>query len=107
MKDIISPDKNRIITPELIINIVSEHFNIPASDLRGRKRNSEIVLPRQIVMYLCKTMTDAPLKSIGLELGGKDHATISHGIKKIEKDIQEDEALNNTVNIIQKKINPF
>lgn len=107
LKDIISPDKNRIITPELIINIVSEHFNIPTSDLRGRKRNSEIVLPRQIVMYLCKTMTDAPLKSIGLELGGKDHATISHGIKKIEKDIQEDEALNNTVNIIQKKINPF
>lgn len=89
LKDIISPDKNRIITPELIINIVSEHFNIPASDLRGRKRNSEIVLPRQIVMYLCKTMTDAPLKSIGLELGGKDHATISHGIKKIEKDIQK------------------
>ena len=58
-------------------------------------------------MYLCKTMTDAPLKTIGIELGGKDHATISHGVKKIEKDIQEDEALNNTVNIIKKKINPF
>jgi len=51
-------------------------------------------------------MTDTPLKSIGAILGGKDHASISHGVKKIEHDIKLDEALNNTVNIIKKKINP-
>jgi len=107
LKDIISPDKDHEVTPELIMNVVAEHFDLPVSDLRGKKRNAEVVLPRQIFMYLCKAMTDVPLKAIGAELGGKDHATILHGIKKIEKDILEDEALENTVNIIKKKINPF
>lgn len=107
LKDMISPDNNRAVTPELIIDIVSEHFNIPISELKGKKRNAEIVLPRQIVMYLCRTLTDTPLKAIGALLGGKDHASVNHGVKKIEKELQTDEALNNTVNIIKKKINPI
>lgn len=107
LKDMISPDANRIITPELIIDVVSEHFNVPVAELKGRKRNAEIVLPRQIVMYLCRNMTDTPLKSVGILLGGKDHASVSHGVKKIEHEITVDEALNNTVNIIKKKINPI
>ena len=61
LKDMISPDNNREVTPELIIDIVSEHFNIPISELKGKKRNAEIVLPRQIIMYLCRTLTDTPL----------------------------------------------
>lgn len=107
LKDIISPDRNRVVTPELIIDIVSEHFNISISELKGKKRNAEIVLPRQIIMYLCRKMTETPLKSIGIILGGRDHASISHGVDKIEAAIQKDEALNNTVNIIKKKINPI
>lgn len=107
LKDMISPDDNRVVTPELILDIVSEHFNVPVSDLKGKKRNAEIVLPRQIVMYLCRIMTDTSLKAIGAFLGGKDHASVTHGIKKIEAEIKTDEALNNTVNIIMKKINPL
>ena len=99
LKDMISPDDNRVVTPELILDIVSEHFNIPISDLKGKKRNAEIVLPRQIVMYLCRVMTDTSLKAIGAFLGGKDHASVTHGIKKIEAEIKTDEALHNTVNI--------
>lgn len=107
LKDMISPDNIREITPELIIDVVSDHFNIPVHELKGKKRNFEIVLPRQIVMYLCRNMTDTPLKAIGVLLGGKDHASISHGVKKITADIQTDEALNNTVSIIMKKLNPL
>ena len=107
LKDIISPDQNRVVTPGLIMNVVSEHFNVSIDDLKGKKRNSEIVLPRQVFMYLCNELTDEPLKSIGIELGGKDHSTVSHGVQKIESLLQEDEALNNTVNIIKKKINPI
>ena len=103
----ISPDDNRVITPELIIDVVSEHFNVPVAELKGKKRNAEIVLPRQIVMYLCRAMTDTPLKTVGIILGGKDHASVSHGVKKIEHELTVDEALNNTVNIIKKKINPI
>ena len=105
LKDMISPNNTREITPELIIEVVSDHFNVPAAELKGKKRNAEIVLPRQIVMYLCRKMTDTPLKTIGLILGGKDHASVSHGVKKIEHDVKTDEALNNTVNIIKKKLN--
>lgn len=107
LKDMISPNNTREITPELIIEVVSDHFNLPAAELKGKKRNAEIVLPRQIVMYLCRKMTDTPLKTIGLILGGKDHASVSHGVKKIEHDVKTDEALNNTVNIIKKKLNPI
>ena len=107
LKDMISPGDARQVTPELIIETVSEHFNIPVSELRSKKRNAEIVLPRQITMYLCRTMTDAPLKAIGALLGGKDHSSVSHGADKIAESIQTDEALNNTVNIIRKKLNPF
>ncbi len=103
---IISPDQNRVVTPGLIMNVVSEHFNVSIADLKGKKRNSEIVLPRQVFIY-CNELTDEPLKSIGIELGGKDHSTVSHGVQKIESLLQEDEALNNTVNIIKKKINPI
>ena len=60
LKDMISPNNTREITPELIIEVVSDHFNVPAAELKGKKRNAEIVLPRQIVMYLCRKMTDTP-----------------------------------------------
>ena len=107
LKDMISPDDNRAVSPELIIEVVSEHFNVPVSELKGKKRTAEIVLPRQIVMYLCRALTDTPLKAVGVLLGGKDHASVSHGVKKIEHDVKTDEALNNTVNIIKKKLNPI
>ena len=107
LKDIISPNENRRITPELILEIVSEHFSISINDLKSTKRNANIAIPRQIAMYLCRSMTDTPLKSIGIMLGGRDHSTVSHGIDKIAEEIKMDEALNNTVDIIKKKINPI
>ena len=80
LKDIVSPNKNRQITPELILEVVSEHFSVSIADLKSGKRNANIVNSRQIAMYLCRTMTDTPLKSIGIMLGGRDHSTVSHGV---------------------------
>ena len=57
-------------------------------------------------MYLCREMTDTPLKSIGIMLGGRDHSTISHGVDRVTDEITRDEALSNTIDIIKKKINP-
>lgn len=107
LKDIVTPADVRKVTPELIMEVVSEHFNISVEDLCGKKRNAEIVLPRQIFMYLCRSLTDTPLKMIGSMLGGKDHTSISYGVRKIEEDLKDDEALRNTINIIRKKINPL
>ena len=106
LKDMISPSQNREVTPELIIDVVSEHFNIPISDLKSSKRNAEIANARQIAMYLCRKMTDTPLKTIGLLLGGRDHSTVNHGVDKVANDVENNETLRNTVDIIKKKINP-
>ena len=106
LKDIISPDEGRQLTPEIILDIVAEHFSVSVQDLKSGKRNSNIGIPRQIAMYLCREMTDTPLKTIGILLGGRDHSTVSHGYDKVADEITRDEALNNTVDIIKKKINP-
>lgn len=106
LKDIISPNQKRIITPELILDIVAEHFDLTASDLIGNKRNSKIVFPRQIAMYLCRNMTEVTLKNIGKVLGGRDHTTIMNGISKIENEVGTSDSTREIIDILKKKINP-
>lgn len=108
LKDIISPNQKRIITPELIIEIVAEHFDLQPSDLTGNKRNAKIVFPRQIVMYLCRNMTEVTLKNIGKVLGGRDHTTIMNGIDKIEAELNGSNSASTQelIDILKKKINP-
>ena len=106
LKDVIDPNLPREVTPTLIINVVAEHFNVNPADITSKKRNSEFVLPRQIVMYLCRTMTDTPLAGIAKILGKKDHTTVIHGIKKITEGIVENEELKNKVELIKKKVSP-
>lgn len=106
LKDLISPNANREITPEFIIQVVSEHYGITPQDISSQKRNKEIVYPRQIVMYLCRDMTAIPLQAIGKYLGGRDHTTIMHGAEKITGEIAKNDTLRNTIEILKKKINP-
>ena len=106
LKDIISPNAKKIITPQYIIGIVAEHFNILPEDIVSRRRNSELVQPRQICMYLCRHMTEESLQSIAQALGKKDHTTVIHGIDKITYEITVNEELKNRIDIITKKINP-
>ena len=104
LKDIISPDQQKEITPEYIISVVAEHYHVTTADLCGNKRSSKIVMPRQIAMYLCREIISTPLKSIGKCLGNRDHTTIMHGIDKIEKEINNDENLKNTIETLRKKL---
>mgnify|MGYP000703582535 CR=1 FL=1 len=106
LKDIISPDASRQVTPQLIINIVAEHFGIKPEDIVSKRRNSEFVLPRQICMYLCRMLLDESLQSIAKSLNKKDHTTVIHGIDKITEDIKTNEELKNRIDVIMKKINP-
>ena len=106
LKDIIYPDKQKIITPALIIDVVAEHFSISPEDIVSKRRNSEFVLPRQIVMYLCRTMTETSLNSIGKILNKKDHSTVIHGVNKIAVEITKNEELQYKIETIKKKIVP-
>lgn len=106
LKDLISPNEAKEVTPDLIIQVVADHFGITPLDIASQKRTKEVVFPRQIVMYLCRTMTDTPLQTIGKYLGGRDHTTIIHGHDKIAADMDKNESLRNTLEILTKKINP-
>lgn len=106
LKDLISPDARREITPELIIDIVAEHFNIKAEDILSVKRNAEIVYPRQIAMYLCRQMTTHTVQSLGKCFGNRDHTTVIHGSDKISKMVLTDTTTKNTIDVLIKKINP-
>ena len=106
LKDVIYPDQVREVTPQLIIDIVCEHFNVSKDDITSKKRNSEYVMPRQIIMYLCKEMTELSLQNIGTILSKKDHTTVIHGIKQINSKMATDDDLRNKIEIIKKKISP-
>ena len=106
LRDIISPNEKKVITPDFIIDTVADHFDITPSDIVGSKRSSKIVFPRQIAMYLCREMLDAPLTGIGKMMGDRDHTTVMHGIEKIEKEMSAKDSVRNTVDILKKKINP-
>ncbi len=106
LKDIIYPEAPKTVTPEIIMTIVADHFNVTVEDIKSKKRNSELVLPRQIFMYLCREMIGTAFTSIAEILGKKDHSTIMHGHKKIKEEILTNEDLKNKIDIIKKKINP-
>ena len=106
LQNIISPDKPKEITAQLIIDVVCEHYAISMEQMVSKTRSSEIAKPRQISMYLSKNMTDASLDTIGSLLGGRDHSTIIHGIKTVTEEYSNNETMRNTIDTIKKKINP-
>ena len=96
LKDIIFPGTPKGVTPELIIQMVAEHFGLTPFDIASQKRNKDVVYPRQIAMYLCRDLTNVSLQNIGRLLGGRDHTTILHGSEKIVADLERDESLRST-----------
>ena len=106
LSNIISPDKPKEITPQIIIEVVAEHFNITIEQMTSNNRSNFIARPRQIAMYLCKTMTETSLEAIGQLLGGRNHSTIIHGASKIADEYETDSELKADIDAIKKKIMP-
>ena len=105
LKDIIDPERNTQVTPELILSTVCEHYGVREADIASRKRSAEFVVPRQIVMYILREYTPLTLDKIGKMLGGKDHTTVMHGADKVKEDMVVNEDIHNNVDIILKKLN--
>ena len=105
LKDIISPNSKREVTPQVILDVVAEHYGVSSNDIIGGKRNSEIVVPRQIVMYLCREITDTSYKAIRILLGNRDHSTIISGDNKVrDKLAAGDTSLKSNIDTIRKKL---
>jgi len=104
LKDLMSADKPKTITTELIQEVVASYYNIKPEDLRSPKRTRNIAYPRQVAMYLCRKLTDLSLPKIGEKFGGRDHTTVIHGYEKIEKEILQDFDLKQTIEDLEKRI---
>ena len=103
LKDTIMPDKPTIITANVILDVIAQHYNISPDDIVSKKRSSEITTPRHIFMYLCKEMTDTTLKGIGA-ITERDHSTVIHGVDKITKEVENNSEMRETIKILKNKI---
>jgi len=103
LKDLLRAS-DKAITVEEIQKKVAEHFNIKVADMSSTRRARNIARPRQVAMYLSKMLTTKSLMELGKKFGGKDHSTILHAIKTIEKLLLEDKELAEDIHILEKII---
>jgi chromosomal replication initiator protein len=94
----------RQVTPDAIIKAVAEHYGVKVSDLRSERKHKVIALPRQVAMFLIRSLTRCSLPDIGLRFGGRDHTTVMYAVKKIEKKVREDVSLKNTIDALRKNL---
>ncbi len=100
LNDSLLNSRKKLVTKERIIEAVSSFYNLEIKDLQGKSRSADIVLPRQIAMYIIREQTDHSLVEIGQSLGNRDHTTIMHGLDKIEQAIETNIQLRQQINTI-------
>lgn len=103
LKDLLS-DRQKMINIENIQKVVANHFNIKVADLKSSKKLKIYAVPRQIAMYLCRSMTKSSYPEIGAKFGGKDHSTVIHAVRQIEKKINEDREIKNILETIKNEL---
>ena len=104
LKDIFSSNKPKQITIDLIQLKVAEYFGIRLEEMKAKKRTRAVSFPRQIAMYLSRTITDTSLLKIGDAFGGRDHSTVIHAFDKITQDQEDDPALQSVIQEISNRI---
>jgi len=95
----------REITVENIQKTICEYFNIKIGDLKAKRRTQNIALPRQVAMYLCRKYTETSFPAIGDKFGGRDHSTVIHASKTIERKIKEDPHMQTTIEKLERNLN--
>ncbi|GHV87954.1 chromosomal replication initiator protein DnaA [Spirochaetia bacterium] len=89
---------------DTIQRVVADYFSLSLTDLKGKKRNQNIVFPRQLAMYISQKMTEYSTTEIGQDFGGKDHTTVMHSCSKIEERIKADPTLDSTIQTLIRTI---
>ena len=103
LRDILRQDE-RALTIEGIQKFVAEYYQMKMGELKSRNNSKSVALPRQVAMYLCKTLTSASLPEIGKSFGGKHHSTVIHSIRKVEDLRKTDAVFNNQVNTLMQSL---
>jgi chromosomal replication initiator protein len=93
------------ITVESIQKTICDFYNLKLGDLKAKRRTKNIAVPRQVAMYLCRKYTETSFPAIGDKFGGRDHSTVIHASKTIEKRIKEDPFMQNTIERLERNLN--
>lgn len=96
--------RRQVISAEKVLKSVQKFYHIPIDDLIGKKRNKEVIKPRHIVMYILYNVVGMSYPEIGKELGGKNHSTIMHGSKAIEKEVVISKQLKDEIDLLKESI---
>ncbi|MCK9274388.1 MAG: chromosomal replication initiator protein DnaA [Syntrophales bacterium] len=104
VKRLLKHVSKRDITVEDIVKTVASKFNVKVSDIRSQKKNKDLVLSRQIAMFLSRKLTDCSFPDIGSKIGGRDHSTVIYANKKINKLIGKDSEIRKSVEEIEEKL---
>ena len=104
VRDLIRPQEPKRIKIEDIQRVVARQYNVSRSDLLSSRRTANVVRPRQVAMYLAKTLTLRSLPEIGRRFGGRDHTTVLHAVRKIEALVAKDTALSEEVESLKRQL---
>jgi chromosomal replication initiator protein len=96
LKNVIDQD-DKAVTIDTIQKFVSDYYQLKVTELKSKNNSKSVALPRQIAMYLCKTLTHASLPEIGRSFGGKHHSTVIHSINKVEDLRKKDPDFNSLI----------
>jgi chromosomal replication initiator protein len=104
LQNILYNPHRKTLSPERIVETVARYYGIPLDQIKGKARDKQVVLPRQIAMYLMREETEAPLLRIGEALGGRDHSTVLHGCEKIEREMAENDDFRRDVGALRETL---
>jgi len=104
LQNILYNPHRKTLSPERIVETVAKYYGIPLDQIKGKARDKQIVLPRQIAMYLMREETEAPLLRIGEALGGRDHSTVLHGCEKIEREMAENDDFRRDIGTLRETL---
>ncbi len=103
LRDLIK-ESRKILSVEEIQQTVGRHFHVKVADLKAKKRTKELVLPRQVSMHLCRQLTDRSYPDIGRSFGGRDHTTVMHACRQVEKMMADDMALKSIIDKLAQEL---
>jgi chromosomal replication initiator protein len=104
VRDLVRPQEPKRVKIEDIQRVVARQYNVSRSDLLSSRRTANVVRPRQVAMYLAKTLTLRSLPEIGRRFGGRDHTTVLHAVRKIEALVAKDVALSDEVDLLKRQL---
>ena len=102
MRDLIRPREPKRVKIEDIQKRVATHYNVSRADLLSSRRTAAVVMPRQIAMYLAKSLTLRSLPEIGRRFGGRDHTTVLHAVRKIDNLCNNDTAMREEIDLLKR-----